>query len=60
MQRIAPIKPSRLPQKIRERNTTKVERPNFLPIRRGSITLPIINPTTILPASTSKALPGPS
>jgi len=60
MERIAPIKPSRLPQKISERKTTKVESPNFLPIRRGSITLPIMNPMRILPAITSRALPIPS
>src|SRR3989339_1445691 len=40
MQRIAPIKPSKLPQKIRERITTNVESPSFNPINFGSITFP--------------------
>ncbi len=60
IERIAPIKPRRPPQNINDKNTTSVDRPNCLPISRGSITFPITKPIRILPATTSRALPGPN
>ena len=58
--RTTPIRPSRPPQKIRERNTTSVDRPSLRPLSIGSTTLPRMNSTARYPIAASEARPIPN
>ena len=55
-----PIGPSTQPQKTKDKNTTKIDRPNPIPINFGSRILPIIVFIVIYPANTTIASINPS
>ena len=49
-----PTVPNNHPQNNKDKNTTKVERPSFLPITRGSRALPMPTLITTTPTNTPK------
>lgn len=55
-----PTGPRTHPQNIRDKKTTRVERPRPRPIKRGSMTFPIITLNEIYPTAASTAVVVPS